>query len=77
MASGLSYFEDGGTTTNTETETTTPTEETGVGVVTGKGKKQTVANEGVLAAMAELYKDRKSTRLNSSHTDISRMPSSA
>ena len=23
------------------------------------------------------YKDRKSTRLNSSHTDISRMPSSA
>ena len=25
----------------------------------------------------ELLKDRKSTRLNSSHTDISRMPSSA
>src|ERR1044072_9844362 len=27
--------------------------------------------------MREEYKDRKSTRLNSSHTDISRMPSSA
>ena len=28
-------------------------------------------------AWVALYKDRKSTRLNSSHTDISRMPSSA
>ena len=28
-------------------------------------------------AIARLAKDRKSTRLNSSHTDISRMPSSA
>ena len=28
-------------------------------------------------AGGELYRDRKSTRLNSSHTDISRMPSSA
>ena len=26
---------------------------------------------------SDIYKDRKSTRLNSSHTDISRMPSSA
>ena len=30
-----------------------------------------------LAKMAEYNRDRKSTRLNSSHTDISRMPSSA
>ena len=30
-----------------------------------------------LVAMARRVKDRKSTRLNSSHTDISRMPSSA
>ena len=29
------------------------------------------------AAYEEAYIDRKSTRLNSSHTDISRMPSSA
>ena len=28
-------------------------------------------------AQKDLFKDRKSTRLNSSHTDISRMPSSA
>ena len=27
--------------------------------------------------MLPVYEDRKSTRLNSSHTDISRMPSSA
>ena len=31
--------------------------------------------EGILAALG--IPDRKSTRLNSSHTDISRMPSSA
>src|ERR1044072_2072267 len=28
-----------------------------------------------IAVMSELHRDRKSTRLNSSHTDISRMPS--
>ena len=28
-------------------------------------------------SLERLYRDRKSTRLNSSHTDISRMPSSA
>ena len=28
-------------------------------------------------SLAQVIKDRKSTRLNSSHTDISRMPSSA
>ena len=33
--------------------------------------------DGVLEAQRELNQDRKSTRLNSSHTDISRMPSSA
>ena len=33
-----------------------------------KAKKQSVPNDNI---------DRKSTRLNSSHTDISRMPSSA
>ena len=34
---------------------------------------------GVLARLNyfDIYEDRKSTRLNSSHTDISRMPSSA
>ena len=32
-------------------------------------------NQGLL--MPKLQLDRKSTRLNSSHTDISRMPSSA
>mgnify|MGYP003340973996 CR=1 FL=1 len=31
----------------------------------------------ILARLRELAVDRKSTRLNSSHTDISRMPSSA
>ena len=33
--------------------------------------------EGVLAFMAEDIVDRKSTRLNSSHSSVSRMPSSA
>ena len=33
--------------------------------------------EKLQAKASLLYKDRKSTRLNSSHTDISRMPSSA
>ena len=32
---------------------------------------------GINELSAESYLDRKSTRLNSSHTDISRMPSSA
>ena len=31
----------------------------------------------VISELIENYLDRKSTRLNSSHTDISRMPSSA
>ena len=31
----------------------------------------------IAAVGKEIYEDRKSTRLNSSHTDISRMPSSA
>lgn len=56
MAGGLSYFEEGGTAETPET----PTEDTsGAGVVTGKGKKQTVANEGVLAAMADLYNQKQ------------------
>ena len=33
--------------------------------------------KGELSALAKSLADRKSTRLNSSHTDISRMPSSA
>ena len=33
--------------------------------------------DGGILAYPEVEKDRKSTRLNSSHTDISRMPSSA
>ena len=43
-------------------------------------ERQTVTHDGMGAATSvseELFKDRKSTRLNSSHTDISRMPSSA
>ena len=36
-----------------------------------------LALEGVLTSAQESLLDRKSTRLNSSHTDISRMPSSA
>ena len=41
-----------------------------------KEKKLEPENMG-LPKLQEVYKDRKSTRLNSSHTDISRMPSSA
>lgn len=52
MAGGLTYFEDGGSTEK-------PTEETGASVVSGTGKKQVVANEGVLAAMAELYNQKQ------------------
>ena len=33
--------------------------------------------EQTIAPEKEIFRDRKSTRLNSSHTDISRMPSSA
>ena len=40
------------------------------------GKSETVADT-VATLMVILPRDRKSTRLNSSHTDISRMPSSA
>ena len=37
-----------------------------------------VADNGILAGLStDSIQDRKSTRLNSSHTDISRMPSSA
>ena len=36
--------------------------------------RQTLAR---IEELAKEYRDRKSTRLNSSHTDISRMPSSA
>ena len=38
---------------------------------------QNPTNDYVAAKIAELEGDRKSTRLNSSHTDSSRMPSSA
>ena len=51
-------------------------------------EKEEMTKEFVIAIVAELietldwinwkaWRDRKSTRLNSSHTDISRMPSSA
>ena len=47
----------------------------------GKAKRATTANlaefETRRAELEKAQKDRKSTRLNSSHTDISRMPSSA
>ena len=52
-------------------------------VVPGKGKQTytgqlgDVMTESIQAAMTVVRRDRKSTRLNSSHTDISRMPSSA
>ena len=36
-----------------------------------------VAERKILAAVSEVYEDRKSTRLNSSHLAVSRMPSSA
>ena len=49
-------------------------------VVVDKGELSYTAEVRVdakLAAMSGKAGDRKSTRLNSSHTDISRMPSSA
>ena len=36
-----------------------------------------ICNAKEISRILNEYKDRKSTRLNSSHTDISRMPSSA
>ena len=44
-----------------------------IGVAAGQWLTATV----VIAVGVLAYLDRKSTRLNSSHTDISRMPSSA
>ena len=41
------------------------------------GKLKALGAEGILVLPIEKMIDRKSTRLNSSHTDISRMPSSA
>ena len=38
---------------------------------------ETVTKEGGAVENIDIWGDRKSTRLNSSHTDISRMPSSA
>ena len=46
------------------------------GVTTFIGYSQT-SSESNLKGLLSNGKDRKSTRLNSSHTDISRMPSSA
>ena len=40
-------------------------------------KMPSVGNPTPKTVLAATYADRKSTRLNSSHTDISRMPSSA
>ena len=47
-----------------------------VALYTGLGLEQPLAGIMVLSAYMPMI-DRKSTRLNSSHTDISRMPSSA
>ena len=54
---------------------------TAVGVVAGVHDGTTAAGTdahvALTASLAEVDVDRKSTRLNSSHTDSSRMPSSA
>ena len=42
-----------------------------------QGVIYTIAGKGVFVNKTELERDRKSTRLNSSHNVISRMPSSA
>ena len=42
-----------------------------------RGALGLVINKPSDLEVADLFQDRKSTRLNSSHTDISRMPSSA
>ena len=41
------------------------------------GRKRTIVVGLLIFALGSFVADRKSTRLNSSHTDISRMPSSA
>ena len=43
----------------------------------GLVKKETIINQGKLVKNSSLNSDRKSTRLNSSHSQQSRMPSSA
>ena len=53
-------------------------ESSGHGKTSGRGGKGQTARSGVRIKGFEGGQiDRKSTRLNSSHTDISRMPSSA
>ena len=47
-----------------------------VALLTGKTPATSLANQYSIA-QSSISRDRKSTRLNSSHTDISRMPSSA
>ena len=47
------------------------------GVVNKQTKVHKRTKQGGQKKTASMNKDRKSTRLNSSHTDISRMPSSA
>ena len=52
--------------------------EKGAGLGSGFSDEQYVAAGATIAPDADTtWGDRKSTRLNSSHTDISRMPSSA
>ena len=46
-------------------------------VRTQQGLKPVLTSEELLAHLPELNEDRKSTRLNSSHSAKSRMPSSA
>ena len=44
---------------------------------TAKNEVELISRYREMAMQPEIESDRKSTRLNSSHTDISRMPSSA
>ena len=63
-------------TAHAEETLSVPAEEAGAGAVQMDGKDAQAAEDGSVAASEGLI-DRKSTRLNSSHTQKSRMPSSA
>jgi methyl-accepting chemotaxis protein len=48
-----------------------------VGMDVTATKRQIAVSIAVMVAIVAVFRDRKSTRLNSSHTEVSRMPSSA